>query len=242
MPHGARDDANVEIDVDQYRLDDMAELAARLGSIVTIQRSGKVVFLDDFESGLGGWTTSFRAAGGQVVISNNATYQGGCSSRLDSGIGAIPTTTMTKWIPAFEWSSAGIACMWLVDNDLLSLTWVIKRYSGTRLTTWKVLYTRAAGTLSYFNAAGAPVVFATPGILAAGYKSFHAFKFVCDMTGVNYGRFYLDGVHYDLSAYLAADVASADLPYMQFSIELRGDTVNNTGATLDNVVLTFDEF
>jgi len=242
MAHGASDDSNVQIEVDQYRLDDMAELAARLGSIVTIQRSGKVVFLDDFESGLGGWTISFLAAGGQAIISNESTYQGGSAARLDSGIGAIPTTTITKWIPAFDWSSAGVACMFMVDGDLNNVTWVIKRYSGTRLSTWKVRYTKVAGTLSYFDDTGAPVVFATPGTIAAGSKSFHSFKFVADMRLPFYDRFYLDGVNYDLSALACQDVASADLPYMQFTIELRGDTVNNTVLCLDNIVLTFDEF
>jgi len=56
MPHGAPDDSNVLKIGEDYRLDDLSELAARLGSIVNYRRTGDVYFMEDFSYGLERWT------------------------------------------------------------------------------------------------------------------------------------------------------------------------------------------
>lgn len=55
MPHGAPDDSNVVAIGPQYRVDDMAELAVRLGAISSIDRWGRVAYRDSFEHGMGDW-------------------------------------------------------------------------------------------------------------------------------------------------------------------------------------------
>jgi hypothetical protein len=52
MTHGAPDYSNVRKGEKVYRLDDLAELAARLGSPVVYDRRGDVLWMHDFEYGL----------------------------------------------------------------------------------------------------------------------------------------------------------------------------------------------
>ncbi|GAJ22875.1 unnamed protein product, partial [marine sediment metagenome] len=65
-------------------LSDMAELATRLGSIVTFDRRGDVAFLDDYESGIEKWVES-HAEGtewGTVGLSARAAESGSFSTKL----------------------------------------------------------------------------------------------------------------------------------------------------------------
>jgi len=65
-----------------YTSTDIAELAARLGSINTFDRRGNVIFLDDFENGLSKWRPWQSAAGHQISLSNERARSGAVSVKL----------------------------------------------------------------------------------------------------------------------------------------------------------------
>jgi len=68
-----------------YTSTDIAELAARLGSIVTFDRRGNVTFLDDFEGTLGKWDFLTGIEGFRAEISPDFTRSGSFSAKLTTG-------------------------------------------------------------------------------------------------------------------------------------------------------------
>lgn len=84
MPHGGPDWGTLGPLKTIYTLEDMAELAARLGSIVTFDRRGNVLFVEDFEGSLARCSTG-ASAGGSVVISNKFARYGDFSCCMTTG-------------------------------------------------------------------------------------------------------------------------------------------------------------
>ena len=85
MPHGYPDYGVAAPKRTVYALQDMAELAARLGSIVTFDRLGDVVYADDFEGSFEKYTIwPFNT--GALVDKSSRTYRSKTSSaRLRGG-------------------------------------------------------------------------------------------------------------------------------------------------------------
>jgi len=242
MPHGTRDDANVEIDVDQYRLDDMAELAARLGSIVTMERSGRVLFAESFEAGSGAWEIATPGIGAEGVVLSTPTFQGGLAFKLTAGTGAGAVSICRKRIPAFAWNSLGLAAMFTVDGDLSYLDWQVRVYTGELLRVWTIRYDPTRKALRYLSSGGPMIDFADVGTLNTSSHAFHSIKLVVETQARSYTRCYFDGVYYDLADYQSTQVANLEQPRLDFSAWVFGDTLLDTAVVIDNVVLTFDEF
>jgi len=91
MPHGAPDWSNVVKYYQVHRLDDMAELAARLGSVVQYDRRGDVFFMDSFENGKGKWFVASDGVGGQFIIDHEYAALNGFSGKL------IPPGSDQNW-------------------------------------------------------------------------------------------------------------------------------------------------
>lgn len=83
MPRGAPDWSNVRAYGPLHRLDDQAELAARLGSVVSYDRGGSVVWFTDFRHGLQGSTPGTSDAECEYRISAERSHFGGYSLKLD---------------------------------------------------------------------------------------------------------------------------------------------------------------
>jgi len=85
MAHGQPDYGMYTLANTIYRLTDMGELAARLGSINTYDRRGDVIFLDSFESGLTAWSPSSACTGSDLVQSAKHARSGGFSAKFVCG-------------------------------------------------------------------------------------------------------------------------------------------------------------
>jgi len=79
---GAPDDSNVLSTSTFYRLDDMAELAVRLGSPVQYLRSGNIVFCTTFEDGFNRLSYHAPVLGGSVSLVNSLVLTGGAAVEI----------------------------------------------------------------------------------------------------------------------------------------------------------------
>lgn len=68
-----------------YQVSDLSELAARLGSIVTFDRRGDVVWLDNFEDNINKWDQSPTGAGAAIALDTDRCRSGGKSCKLTTG-------------------------------------------------------------------------------------------------------------------------------------------------------------
>jgi len=242
MAHGAPDDSDVVKIGTVYRLDDMAELAARLGAPVTYNRFGSLLFADTFESGLAAWTIAVNGVGGSVLPSNTRSWEGELSVRMLSGTGVTPDVAISKYMPPIADTNIGIQAAFALDTNLVQYDMYVTCGDGARRYFYRVRYDHAAGTLAYRSGLAAYTVFATPGPLFDQANNFHNMKLVVNNTGKEYIRFYLDNVAYPMTGIAVYQDGLLINPFMQVGFKVWGDGALDTVLYLDSFVLTYDEF
>ncbi len=91
---------------------DVAELAARTGSINLIERKGSVIWYDDFCSGIGDWTKQGFGNGASIDWSVYRSYLGNPTLKITPGTVDGQITYVTKRIPILAVSRVGIEFMY----------------------------------------------------------------------------------------------------------------------------------
>jgi len=231
MPHGAPDDSNVVKQTTLYRTDDMAELAARLGSPFTYRRVG----------GIEGWQSLIMGVGGLVTASNEAVYMGKVACRLYSGTGATPYANISKYFPPVQLQKVGLQCSFSLDTNIRRLTWQFAYYDGDDVHWSSITYAHPGGVWSYTNEGEVPTVFEPSFPLYDLTGVTHHVKIVCDLTSYRYVGVHIDNRFYSLAGEGMPQGVMPGSPYMNVILAAWGSAATAGTEWLDNVVLTMNE-
>lgn len=181
-----------------------AELAARMGSPVTFDRRGDIVFLDGFDSTLNAWQIDKTGAGEDAVVSTEYCDKGGFSCKLTTDAVNLNYSSIEHYMSVLGTSSRiglEVGLSWSGVGPALQLC--IMRYgSGTYQKGLMVLDTSVAlgGKLGVVDA-GVLTQIVTNLNLSGDYYSFHRVKLVIDLGTDTFVRTLLDATEYDISEY-----------------------------------------
>jgi len=241
MAHGAPDASNVINLGQDYRVDDMAELAARLGSLAHYRRDGDVFFMEDFSEGLRRWHVDSRGADSEVVLQTNAWRVGGVCPRLtvDNNLndyamiwrGFLPTGDLTLGV------SAALAIYTPVDSICME----IEYYNGVDSRVAMIRYIPADHIFQVGTDVDVWETFASDVTISGPDYPFSSVKLVADFLREKILSFSLNDVTYDLSSY-APYVGG--FPYIRSYVVWFWITRLPAGTRsiyLDNIVLTRNE-
>ena len=218
-------------------LTDLAELAARLGSVVTFDRRGYVVLLDDFEDGIESWESSIAGSGSLYWTAGRA-ERGGFSmaSQYSNGVREI-----TRNLPVVPLGKNGleVAFAWGVDTDT-TMSFLLSYYAGATLLRGGARYSEADHALYILDSTGAWVLVASD-VRAGIPYIFNNIKFVTDFNTKKYERLLFNGAEYDLSDHNLNEAVDASAPHMLISLmPITTDLVSWT-AWFDTVIVTQNE-
>jgi len=241
MPYGAPDDSNILSPEGVQRLDDMSELAARLGSIVNYRRSGNVLLIEDFEDTLAKWRTATGGGAGDIALSNERVFNGRMGLRMETNVGVDPYAMIGKWMPAPMVSKIGLGAAFSIDGDMEYIHWEINFTEGLLAYHFRVQYWPITGRLTYNDPAWGFVEIALPGPTDTTQPAFHNGKLIVDMESKTYTEFWFDNTVYDLAAAVGPTTAFAFAPISEFVIY--AEAVNPGPATcyLDHLIITYNE-
>jgi len=241
MPHGAPDDSNVRKEQSVYSLSDLAELAARLGSVLLYRRSGDVLFMDDFENGLGAWYVGKSGTNSDAALSNDYVLSGSIAVFLDSGTGASPEVRITHTMCPPVLGRVGFAIAFSPYTGLNTTLFEIMQYDGTKLTRYGVVYDWPGQELRYRDVDGSEVAFATDVQLRSAVGLYHQTKLVVNLSTKCYVEFILNDTEYALDNVEAWQQASTTPSSMDVSVMVRGALVVPHRCYVDNAVVTQNE-
>lgn len=241
MSHGAPDYFGTNSQSFMHRVADLAELAARLGSSVTFDRRGNVLYVDSFDSGLSGWEETHTAGTGWVGPIAEPTHFGGVA------IGAEYTPVADAYgliyryvaLPSMTRYGFEVAFQPALNNRYLEQ--LFYHYDGVRVHFYGFRWYQQTGELKVMNAAGAwQTVTTIAPLIFFGYP-WYIVKLVVDLDTGKYVRGMLNAITYDLSAYSALAVASDTTPVLYLSLKTVNDVADSTMAAWDDVIVTMGE-
>lgn len=241
MAHGQPDFGMYAQKVTTFGLSDMGELAARLGSIVTHDRRGDIVWFDDFESSLNKWTEGGDGLLHDAVISAASARNGGLSCKLTTGSTSTKVSQITHQGSGFVSSKVGIEVSFTLHASLKSFSVRLEFYDGTWRYVSEIKHQLAADTLTYSDSDGNPVVFATGVDLGDARALFHTLKMVIDFPNSRYHRVIVDHVEYDLSSYAVKKVGSGLAPLHVAYLNTDTDLGSNISSYVDDYIETQNE-
>jgi len=194
-----------------YGLADMGELAARLGSVVTFDRRGDIIWFDDFEDTINKWF-----AVGTASLSADTARSGGLSGKLETGALINNQVEITKPIPYPVFSRVGF------EMSLCHYQAQVARYECRHLIYNPDGTTRAIAWRYYPFTTDLQIEDETDGWVSLGVdirlhrdiNLFHTFKMVGDLTTNKLVRLIWDETPHDLSAYEMPLGAHAEDPRM----------------------------
>jgi len=226
-----------------YTLSDMGELAARLGSIVTFDRRGNIIWMDDFESGLSQW----RQVGDRDAEWNgNQAKNGGFCCKLITPAVAGGSCGIERYIGFPALSPMGFEFSYSDDDTAgvpRSLWILVVLDSGSYRYTTGIFYDVMNGKLRYTSGNGS--LQDIPG--GAYYMStffpgeFDTLKFVADFTTAKYKRLLINSQTFDVSALSFQKVALESAPRMSIDIELRTNEAVAAVCYIDDAIVTLNE-
>ena len=241
MAHGTPDWGVTAGAVTTYQLTDLAEHAARVGSIVTFDRGGDVVFLEDFEAGLLRWTAEVGAADGAVTVSASSARSGRYSARLMADSDSSPFARVIHTRPTPAASAFGLEMSFTVDDSTTDWEMLLDYDDGVTYWELRARYVWVPPTsLDIWTPTGW-VAIADPGQLHESPSTFHTLKLVGDPTTSLYTRLLLNQLSFDISTHTIKTGGTFRAHTLQIQLTHHGSEGVVAPAFLDDVIVTQNE-
>lgn len=241
MAHGAPDDSDVLKEQDLYRVDDMAELAARLGSIVTYRRSGQVVYLDDFANGLNHWLVHTFLAGDAVTLQNLRTRSRGACPRFNVAAGGAAIAEIASRFPVWGAEHVSLQGEMCLNPEP---HWAFLDIQYHILTGWywfRLVYDIPTGSLLYLDATGAYIVLSTSLNLAQDGSAFYSAKLTIDLAAACYVRISVGQAIFEMPGVPGYLTVIASNDYVDVAAGFTGRLAGAGFGYWDNIIITRGE-
>jgi len=241
MPHGTPDFQQTSGVNTVYQLTDMAELAARLGSIVSFERRGDVFFLEDFEHGAGRFSFHGNGAGYAGYLSLNSSKSKHFSARLVSGSNGDHNAYIytNSGLPSI--SKVGFEVSFAGGSVLEVLEMTIEPCDGSVQMFGIIKYDYSTKKLYYYDEDDAWIEFASGISMPVSGIMYNTAKLVVDVAKREYVRFVLNATTYPLLGIACNVSAGAVYPQCYSEFKFTGQNGFNQSMYLDDWILTQNE-
>lgn len=227
-----------------YTSTDIAELAARLGSIVTFDRRGSVILLDDYESPIQRFK-DFVDAGCVVRFSSARAKSGSQSLELRTEGAGTRAASIIHFPAPILTGRHGIKISFSlypsppVDSDYtIGCTF----FDGTTAKYGRIKFNFKAKTIAYKGSDGSYTVFERNfNIYTSIADFFHDCKLVVDLDTGYFVRLLLDHLSWDLSSYPYYEVGDPTQPTIHATLKFENRSGSAYSLFQDDFVYTINE-
>jgi len=220
---------------------DNGELAARLKSINTYDRRGKIVWLDDFESAVLKWDGAGAGLGNAAAVNAAWSRNGDSSCKLTCGSSAPQFGGIEKGIQPPFMGHLGLEASCFFDADVTAFFIDLTMFDGTYMTYCRFAIDIALGLLQYYTDAGAWATLINGLTFINDRQMIYTLKIVADFSTGYYVRGMYGGVTYDMTALPMYHFLDATTPQLYVNIYAAGTIATNAVCYVDDVIVTQDE-
>jgi hypothetical protein len=241
MTHGAPDNYQVKPKIITYKLDDMAELAIRLGSLISIDRLGEVIYQDDFSQGLGKGIQTYGGTGSGATLFDEMFRSGGFSLKLTGGSDGILSANHIIYTPVFTESILGLETWFGFNVDVDYILIDLRVYTGIYEYRFNIKINVAEKQLLVLNDIEEYNIVITDFLPKNIGDAFLPVKMVCDYPDLKYKRIVTHKGSYDVSDVGCLVNDSIGLPGIEITFTVYSVFGENGIAYLDSIILTQNE-
>lgn len=241
MTHGAPDNYEVQQKAITYRLDDMAELAVRLGSPDIFHRLGDVVFIDSFENGLKRWGRDTYEGLATVEVSAKRHKTGGFSCMLISPDGAEDYCGIYTGSSFYIGGKIGFEYSFAGDTYGKNIKITISIYDGENVLSGAVLINNLDKTLSYLKPVAGFTVFETGIKVVQEEHIWNTWKLIIDMDTEEYVKLILNQNVYTLTGKDLTKAVNDAAPFILVRCSMQQLQDTDTTLYIDDCILTQNE-
>lgn len=231
------------------KVDDLGELAARLGSIDTIDRSGTVIFIDDGGLGLYPYTIVDGTAAELARVLDGKLLSGS-AIRFLIGLDAGTLITITRRLALSIFSLTGIEFKMRTTKDASNFRSDLRCYlevqSGDTHYQYGIAINQYTDRLLVYRKSGAVQVATEVFGGSTGKQTvidgddYVYVKLVVNPLTGKYVYVKVNGDVYDLSMYDALDTTTSTVNYLELKYMIN-NTVNDSYLFLGDIILTTNE-
>jgi len=241
MPHGGPDWGTAGPLATIYTLEDMAELAARLGSIVTFDRRGNVIFLEDFEGSLARVLYGTQGAGASISISNERAQCGDFSCKMVTGDAIDDWAIVRVRLPYPILSKMGMEIGWYHYASLRDLNLEFYLFDGTKRWDARVRWVSDTGIWEYYDATGNWIALSPEVWYYEGETAFNCTKLVVDYVNKEYVRLIANNLSWDLTGKALHSINSPTAAQLVCDVVIYTRLNLNAIAYLGSLIVTQNE-
>jgi len=224
-----------------YGVDDLGELAVRLGSINSFDRRGNVVFLSSFEDSLNPFLRFSSGANADVSISNTSSRNGACSCELRPGDAVDDDAYIRHYSPFPVSSKVGVEISFAtVHSDVVFAvqSWLDDGVVGH----WPIIeYRWNTDQLVYYDEGGVEHVFASNLKLHTYERIYHTMKVVVDIAKREFVRVILNDIEYNLEGTKYEMAATTGSKQWYQLIGAQAKVTLGTWVYIDDLIVTQNE-
>jgi len=226
----------------RYVLEDMGELAVRLGSPSRFDRRGEIIWMDDFKSGTAGWWTYGSGTGYEVYVDNQITLQSPFCVVLTAGSDASQYAEIRKFFSAEVVGRAGIEFAVAFDTEFDFLYIELWEGDGNTHVKGKLAIYDTGGVINVYDADDVSHEIGSGFSYGEPTQQYHLIKLVVDFYTGMYVRLVIDQNSYDLSDISLFTEDAADNPSHRVYLYLFGREGENDACRVGHAILTGNEF
>lgn len=225
----------------KHIMTDLGELAARLGAPNVFDRTGTMIWCEQFEYGLNNWITTITGNGVEPFVMAYPYLYKPYAVELSGTIGSTGTSEIKVTLPFPYESPLGIEFAYNPDIRATELEVVVQIYTGTNYYSATLRFKLQDGTIDVGIQGGFYQNVYTD---VLGYRLngvYNITKFVLDLENKQYNRIMFN--KYDISA---KDISfhsgtSTLRPKLTLLFRLESKATYDETLLIDNIILTLDE-
>lgn len=238
--HGAKDDSDVVIESSLYRVDDLAELAARTGSIIRYRRGGNVLYVEDFSAGFGPWIAS-PLYEGVVYLSGDGAKSAGVSLEVTPYVPSSPSG-IEAYFPRPGGQTLGVEISWRSFYIYASYVYLLATlaYQGN-ISYYRFKCDPTTGELWYLNRLNGDILIRGPVEGFGVFGVYHNMQIIFDYSKKEYVTANMDSYSYDLRGIGAYNITAAGEEFLYVSFIAQDAGAGLMRGYIDDVVITQNE-
>jgi len=241
MVHGGPDYGIYHPKTTIISIEDLGELAVRLGSIVNFDRKGDVLWFDDFEDGIDKWVPTLTADRGSIEWSSIHSHNKGFSALLTSGATDGDVIGISRWLPILVFSKIGFEVSFTVDANIKFIDFIFYLEDGTSRHYARMRHIMSTHTWQYYDSGGTYRDLSPTVELYKRDEFFHTMKFVFDLATLYYSHLKVNDTTFDLSDKKYRKTTLGTGYHCYFYIRVENNAAVEATSYIDNVIITQNE-